>query len=279
MDNTAGATEDSETDVNNHTTSTSSAISTDNVPRDGRAPQGSVIPPDLSSPLPPPQPTSLSVVDNYPEPIAASNKHTRNTSSAIATGHVTPEGLDGRAPQASVILLDFSSPLLPPQPMNYNSLPVVGNYPEPIAANSKHTSLDSVISSDHVPPEGWDGRVPQALIIPLDFSSPLCPRNSLPVVGDYPEPTAGSNEHITSTSSVISTDNVPPEGWDGKAPQGSIIPPDFSSPLPPPQLMNYNSPIATSNKDEDYNVEFALLNLSVNNEHLSEVIIVEDRPG
>ena len=52
------------------------------------------------------------------------------------------------------------------------------------------------------------------------------------------------------TSSVIDTDHVPPEGWDGRAPQGCIVPPGFSSPSPPPWLMNYCSPPIVGNYTE-----------------------------
>ena len=44
-----------------------------------------------------------------------------------------------------------------------------------------------------------------------------------------------TNLCVQTTSSVISTGNVPLEGWDGRAPQGLIIPPDSSY---PPQLKN-----------------------------------------
>ena len=54
------------------------------------------------------------------------------------------------------------------------------------------------------------------------------------------------------------TDNVPPEGWDGRAPQGSIIPPDFYSPGSNNSLLmnynvvgNYQESVAASNQETE----------------------------
>ncbi|XP_065908311.1 uncharacterized protein [Dysidea avara] len=90
-----------------------------------------------------------------------------------------------------------------------------------------------------------------------------------------------TNLCVQTTSGVISTDDVPPEGWDGRAPQGCIVPLDFCSPLPPPQLKNYHSlpvvsnypePVAASNKEteyfelvENYSVEPVSVSLSDSN--------------
>ena len=73
-------------------------------------------------------------------------QHTRNlsvqtTNNVISTDNVPPEGWDGRAPQGCIVPPDFCSPSPPPQPMNYGSLPVVGNYPEPVAASNQETEV------------------------------------------------------------------------------------------------------------------------------------------
>ncbi|XP_065908320.1 uncharacterized protein [Dysidea avara] len=79
---------------------------------------------------------------------------------------------------------------------------------------------------------------------------------------------------------TFSTDDVPPEGWDGRAPQGSIIPPDFYSPgsnnsLPMNSNVvgNYQESVAASNQEteyfelvENYSVEPVSLSLSDSND-------------
>ena len=65
----------------------------------------------------------------------------QTTSGVISTDDVPPEGWDGRAPQGCIVPLDFCSPLPPPQLKNYHSLPVVSNYPEPVAASNKETEV------------------------------------------------------------------------------------------------------------------------------------------
>ena len=57
----------------------------------------------------------------------------------------------------------------------------------------------------------------------------------------YKYPTT-TNLTMQTESSVISTDHVPPEGWDGRALQGNI-PPDFSPPLPTQPPMSYFIPL------------------------------------
>ena len=65
----------------------------------------------------------------------------QTTSGVISTDHVPPEGWDGRAPQGCIIPLDFPSQSLPSWPMNYVSLPVVGNYPEPVSTSNKENEV------------------------------------------------------------------------------------------------------------------------------------------
>jgi len=65
------------------------------------------------------------------------------------------------------------------------------------------------------------------------------------------------NLKVETEISNFSTATPPPNGWDGRAHQGSIIPPDFSPPQSLPESFNYSSlpvadnypePVAESNK-------------------------------
>jgi len=59
----------------------------------------------------------------------------------ISTDHVSPGGWDGTAPQGCIVPPDLSVVSPPPWLMNYCSLPVIGNYPEPVAASKKETKV------------------------------------------------------------------------------------------------------------------------------------------
>ncbi|XP_065908326.1 uncharacterized protein [Dysidea avara] len=69
----------------------------------------------------------------------ARNICVQTTSSVISTDHVPPEGWDGRTLQGCIVPHNFCSPSPPPQPISCRSLPVVGNYPEPVATSNQET--------------------------------------------------------------------------------------------------------------------------------------------
>ena len=71
----------------------------------------------------------------------ARNICVQTTSSVISTDHVPPEGWDGRTLQGCIVPHNFCSPSPPPQPISCRSLPVVGNYPEPVATSNQETEV------------------------------------------------------------------------------------------------------------------------------------------